>query len=46
MMIHPLKITVWCGFWAGVSIGPYFFENDIGEAITVNGQHYRSMINF
>lgn len=42
--MHPEKVTVWCGFWAGGVIGPYFFENVAGKAITVNGERYRSMI--
>ncbi|EFN77040.1 hypothetical protein EAI_10270, partial [Harpegnathos saltator] len=42
--MHPQKITVWCGFWAGGVISPYFFKNDVGEAITVNGERYRTMI--
>lgn len=42
--MHPAKVTVWCGFWAGGIIGPYFFENDDGVSITVNGERYRSMI--
>lgn len=42
--MHPQKVTVWCGFWAGGIIGPYFFENEAGAAITVNGERYRSMI--
>lgn len=42
--LHPKKVTVWCGFWAGGIIGPFFFENDVGEAITVNGERYRRMI--
>lgn len=42
--MHPQKVTVWCGFWAGGVIGPYFFENDNGVAVTVNGERYRSMI--
>ena len=42
--MHPQKVTVWCGFWAGGVIGPYFFENDVGEAITVTGERYRRMI--
>ncbi|CAG9824599.1 unnamed protein product, partial [Phaedon cochleariae] len=45
LAMHPQRVTVWCGFWSGGVIGPYFFENDIGEAITVNGERYRSMIN-
>lgn len=44
VLMHPQKVTVWCGFWAGGVIGPYFFENDVGEAITVNGERYRTMI--
>lgn len=42
--MHPQKVTVWCGFWAGGVIGPYFFENDVGEAITINGERYRTML--
>ena len=26
-------------------IGPFFFENEQEEAITVNGKYYRSMLN-
>ena len=26
-------------------IGPFFFENEQGEAITVNGDRYRAMLN-
>lgn len=32
--IHPQKLTVWCD----CVIGPYFFENDIDEDITINGE--------
>ena len=42
--MHPKRVTVWCGFWAGGLIGPYFFENENGIAITVNGIRYREMI--
>jgi len=38
------KVTVCCGFWSGGIIGPYFFQNEAGIAITVNGERYRSMI--
>ena len=24
--MHPVRVTVWCGFWSKVIIGPYFFE--------------------
>lgn len=40
----PPKVTVWCGFWLGGVIGPYFFENDEGNAVTVNSERYRSML--
>ncbi|EFN87925.1 hypothetical protein EAI_17175, partial [Harpegnathos saltator] len=42
--MHPQRVIVWCGFWAGGIIGPFFFENAAGQAITVNGARYRDMI--
>lgn len=42
--LHPLKTTVWCGLWAGGIIGPYFFKNEAGANVTVNGARYRDMI--
>ena len=41
----PQRITVWCGFWEGWIIGPYFCENEAGAAVLVNGLRYRTMIN-
>ena len=38
LQMHPEKVTVWCGFWSGGIIGPYFFQNEAGVAITVNGE--------
>ncbi|GFU69474.1 uncharacterized protein TNCV_2282431 [Trichonephila clavipes] len=38
------KLTVWCALWAGGIIGPYFFQNDEGHNVTVNGDRYRAMI--
>lgn len=43
--MHPKKVTVWCGLWAGGIIGPYFFKGDDGRNITVNGERYRVMID-
>ena len=37
--MHPQR--VWCGFWAG---GPYFFENEAGQAATVNAARYLDTI--
>ncbi|GFX37496.1 DUF4817 domain-containing protein [Trichonephila clavipes] len=42
--LHPEKLTVWCALWAGGIIGPYFFKNDEGHKVTVNGHRYRAMI--
>ena len=43
--MHPQRVTVWCGFWSGGIIGPFFFENEQGAAVTVNGVRYCAMIN-
>ena len=43
--MHSEKVTFWCGFWSGGIIGPYFFQNEAGVAITINGERYRSMIS-
>jgi hypothetical protein len=37
--MHPQNVTIWCGFWVVSVIGPNFFKNDVGEAITVHGEH-------
>ncbi|GFY25598.1 uncharacterized protein TNCV_2487181 [Trichonephila clavipes] len=42
---HPETLTVWCALWAGGIIGPYFFKNDEGHNVTVNGDRYRAMIS-
>lgn len=42
---HPKRVTVWCGFWSRGIIGPFFFENEQGVAVTVNGDRYRAMLN-
>ena len=42
---HAKRVTVWCGFWSRGLIGPFFFENDQGEAITLNGDRYRVLLN-
>ncbi|GFS95256.1 putative DD41D transposase [Trichonephila clavipes] len=42
--LHPEKLTVWCALQAGGIIGPYFFKNDEGHNVTVNGDRYRAMI--
>ncbi|GFW91109.1 DDE_3 domain-containing protein [Trichonephila clavipes] len=42
--LHPEKLTFWGALWAGGIIGPYFFKNDEGHNVTVNGDRYRAMI--
>ncbi|GFV32300.1 hypothetical protein TNCV_1675861 [Trichonephila clavipes] len=42
--LHPEKLTVWCALWAGGIIGPYFFKNDEGHNVAVNGDRCRAMI--
>ncbi|GFU70268.1 hypothetical protein TNCV_904101 [Trichonephila clavipes] len=42
--LHPEKLTVWYALWAGGIICPYFFKNDEGHNVTVNGDRYRAMI--
>ena len=42
---HPKQVTVCCGFWSRGIIGPFFFENNQGEAVTVNSDRYRPMLN-
>ena len=42
---YPTRVTVWCGLWSRGIIGPFFFENDQGEAVTVNDDRYRAMLN-
>ena len=40
-----IRVTVWCGFWSRGIIRPFFFENEQGEAVAVNGCRYRAMLN-
>ena len=42
---HSKRVTVWCGFRSRGIIGPFLFENEQGEAVTVNGDRYRAMWN-
>ena len=43
--MHPQRVTVWCVFWYGGIIGPFFFENEQVTAATVNRERYRAMLN-
>ena len=41
---HPKRVSLWCGFWSRRIIGSFFFENQQGEAVTVNGDRYRAIL--
>ena len=43
--LHAQKVTVWCAMSARGIIGPYFYENEAGSAVTVNAERYVEMIN-
>ncbi|XP_053954882.1 uncharacterized protein LOC128861034 isoform X1 [Anastrepha ludens] len=42
--LYDEKVTVWCGVSAKTIIGLFFFENEDGQAVTVNQERYRDMI--
>lgn len=42
--MHPNRVTVWCGFWSGRVIGPYFFQDDNGNAMTMNEKCYQDVV--
>ena len=39
------RVPVWCGFWSTHITGTFFCENEKGEAVTVNGDRYRAVLN-
>lgn len=42
--LHSEKITVWCELLKVGIIGPYFFEDERGHAVTVNSERYVAML--
>jgi hypothetical protein len=42
--LHPERVTVWCAMCSTDVIGPYFFEDEMGRALTVTGDCYQAMI--
>lgn len=42
--LHSPKVTVWAAISATGIIGPYFFEDNHGRALTVNSERYTAMI--
>ena len=43
--MHTKRVLFYCGFWSRGIIGPCFFENEQGEAVTVNDDRYQAMLN-
>ena len=43
--LNSPKVVVWCGVSWNRIFGPFFFKDDHGDATTVNGERYRSMIS-
>ncbi|KAL7723793.1 hypothetical protein ACLKA6_000408 [Drosophila palustris] len=42
--LYDQKVTVWCGVCADMIIGPYFFQDNRGKTLSINGDRYRAMI--
>ena len=42
--LSSTRVIVWCAFWSGGVIGPYFLDNKAGNAVTVNGLRYRDIL--
>ena len=43
--MHLKRTTVWCVFWSRGIIGSFFFKNEQGVAVTVDGDRYRAILN-
>jgi hypothetical protein len=43
--LHSQKVTVWCGLSSFGILGPYFFEDNNGHAVTVTAERYVAMLN-
>lgn len=42
--LHSEKVTVWCALSKVGIIGPYFFENQRGQALVINSERYVAML--
>ena len=42
--LHSPKVTVWCALSSKGIIGPFLFENDAGDTVTVTQETYRNVI--
>ena len=44
-LMHPQRVTAWSEFLYSVIIQSFFFVNEQGAAVMVNGERYRAMNN-
>ena len=44
MFMYSSKVTLWCAVAAFAIIGPYFFEDERGNADTVTSERYSHML--
>ena len=44
-LTQPKRVIVWCGFRSRGMIGQFFFENEQGEVVKVDGDRYQTMLN-
>ena len=42
--LHSPKVTIWCALSAQGIVGPMFFEDDNGNAVTVNQERYQRVL--
>ena len=43
--LHSPKITVWCGLNSTTILGPWFYEDEQGNAVTVTKERYVDMLS-
>jgi hypothetical protein len=42
--LHSSNVAVWCAVSSFGMIGPYFFQDDNGQAVTINAECYTNML--
>ena len=43
--LHSPKVTIWCAISSSGLIGPYFFEDQSGATVTVDGARYKRLLS-
>lgn len=44
--MHPSRLIFWCDLRNGGIIAPYFFRDEEGDTVTVNGLQYKAMLTY